>query len=90
MAKVIAEFLELSCYIRTNGRVDVQAQSKEQAINLMGYFDQYPLQSYKHAHYEVYREAILLLSNLTRNPYFEDQYNALVDKLVSIQEDRSN
>jgi hypothetical protein len=52
-AQVIANYLGLSLYTRSDGRVDVMAQSREQALDVAQFFNKYPLQSHKHKEFMV-------------------------------------
>lgn len=60
LAKIIADALDVSCYVRKDGRVDIMAQGLEEALRISLFFKSYPLQSYKQEQFDVWYKAVLL------------------------------
>lgn len=99
LAELLASYLGLSHYIRTDeARVDVMAQSAEEAYGLVLFMDNYPLQSYKNDKYLVWRDFVKKLQqerdwDIQRKlPYNEaryNKYNNLVNKFNLTHPDRS-
>lgn len=92
-ASVIAQYLGLPYYIRMDGRIDVVAQSESEAHDLILFLDNYPLQSYKDEHYNIWREAALQLasdrSNRQRTGTRHVRFYALTDKLNELKQQDS-
>lgn len=64
LAQVISEYIGIQLYVRSdNLRVDVMSQSMEHAQNVIGFFDSYPLQSYKADQYAIWRKYVDTLGN---------------------------
>jgi hypothetical protein len=56
LAHLIADFIGIPYYVRSDGeRVDVMAQSSQEVNNVVSFLDDYPLQSYKNAQYDIWR-----------------------------------
>lgn len=95
----MAEYLSISHYIRTDGmRVDVMSQSLAEALSLVMFFDQYPLQSYKAEDYAIWRKYVKSLEDDTDSGKQRqtsgladglrdrsDYYNMLALKLSKVQ-----
>ena len=83
-------YLGVSCYVRTDGRVDVMAQSNDEGLCIVSFFDEYPLQSYKHDQYLIWRDYVQCLyddienqAQRQRNYKYLDRfnfYNKLIDE----------
>lgn len=70
LVKLIADYLEAKTYVRKLGdRVDINIAGLEQCINLITFFDRYPLQSIKHKEYLIWREYCLRAKNLRDIPF---------------------
>lgn len=52
---MIGAYLGLSVIVRTDGRVDVESASLNEAQGLIAFFDKYPLQSYKQEQFDLWR-----------------------------------
>lgn len=64
LGKMIRKYLEVAYYVRRQDkRVDIQSQTLEQRLRLVRFFSSYPLQSYKHSHFKVWRKYVLSLEH---------------------------
>lgn len=86
LVKIISEVLDIVYYVRKNGeRVDLKAQSYYEAVNLIEFFQLYPLQSNKqHAAFEIWREFVYSLSTNKRNRARLQYFFKLIDQLNKI------
>lgn len=85
IANLISKHMGLVCYVRKDGRIDVQASSIEQCEDLILFLDQYPLQSYKHHYYNIWREAVILMSDKYKKVDYHKQFLIFMDKLYKVQ-----
>lgn len=59
VAELISSYLGIRMHIRSDGtRVDAMGQSLDHGLNIINFMDNYPLQSYKHQHYEIFRDFV--------------------------------
>lgn len=94
LAKIISIYLEVSYDVRRQGdRVDIQAQSLAERIRLVRFLSTYPLQSYKHSEFKLWRKYVMALEhdsriNRQRQTIAQDRsdfYYALREKLQRMQ-----
>jgi LAGLIDADG endonuclease len=63
LMQVVAEYLGANLYLRADGeRVDLNIANLESALSLVNFFNQYPLQSAKHAQFLVWGQFVGLAS----------------------------
>jgi hypothetical protein len=93
--KLIAEYFGVNYYIRTNGdRVDVNLTNIKDCLNLIQFFNKYPLQSRKHQEFLIWRDFVIKAKNFHEsNPKLRgslDNYLPLffnlIEKLESIRD----
>lgn len=95
LAEAMAEYLGLVTYVR-NGeqRIDMFAQSTLEATNLVYFFNDYPLQSYKNDQFIVWKKFVESLqeereAHVQRKEPFSHKrfnyYSKLIDQLNATQ-----